>query len=113
MTLTLGELRALVREEFGERLERATPASVRDFLDRLQLRLQPDSGEGPPYVIEGDEQARSYEEIIVVFFSQVLDYGPEQAAVMLWLLAFEQHFAIMEDDYAQRSRSLFGEGETG
>lgn len=113
MTITLGELRDIVREEFGERLERATPASVRDFLDRLQVRLHRDSGEGAPYMIEGDERARSYEEIIADFFSRVLDYGPEQAAVMLWLLAFEQHFAIMEDDYAQRSRALFGEGEAG
>ncbi len=113
MTITLGELRDLVREEFGARLERATPASVRDFLDRLQVRLHRESGEAPPYVLEGEDHARSYEEIVTEFFSRVLDYPPEQAAVMLWLLSFEQHFAIMEDDYAQRSRSLFGEGEVG
>jgi hypothetical protein len=113
MTMTLAELRELVREELGEHLERATPASVRDFLDRLQVRLHRESGEGPPYLIEGDEDAHSYEEIVADFFSRVLDYAPEQAAVMLWLLAFEQHFAMMEDEYIQRSRALFGEGESG
>lgn len=110
--MRLAELRELVRQEFGPRLERATPASVREFLDRLQVRLHAESGEGPPYVIEVDEQARSYEEIVADFFSRALDYEPEQAAIMLWLLAFEQHFAMLEDDYSQRHLTIFGETET-
>jgi hypothetical protein len=111
--LTIAQLRDLVREEFGERLERATPASVRDFLDRLQLCLHQESGEGPPYLIEGEDRARSYEEIVSEFFSRVLDYDPEKALVLLWLLAFEQHFNMVEEDYLQRSLTLFGDGESG
>jgi hypothetical protein len=109
--LTVTELRDLVRQEFGDRLERATPATVRDFLDRLQTRIHEESGEGPPYVIEGEERARSYEEIVADFFSRVLDYAPEKAVVLLWLLSFEQHFSMIEEDYVQRSLTLFGEGE--
>jgi hypothetical protein len=110
--VTIAQLRELVRQEFGERLERATPASVRDFLDRLQVRLHEESGEGSPYLIEGEEAARSYEEIVSEFFSRVLDYDREKAVVLLWLLAFEQHFSMMEEDYLQRSLMLFGDGES-
>lgn len=107
--LTLEEFRELVRREFGPRLERATPASVREFLDRLQVRMHRESGEGDPYILDGADRARSFEEIVAEFFSRVLDYPPEQAAIMLWLLAFEQHFATLQEDYSRRSLSLFGE----
>ncbi|UCC69467.1 MAG: hypothetical protein JSV79_06040 [Armatimonadota bacterium] len=109
--LTLDEFRELVRKEFGPHLERATPASVREFLDRLHLRMHRESGEGSPYTLDVDDRARSYEEIVAGFFSRVLDYPPDQAVIMLWLLAFEQHFAILEEDYSRRSLSLFGEVE--
>ncbi len=108
--LTLTEFRELVKEEFGSHLERATPASVRDFLDRMQLRLHQESGETAPYAIGGDS-ARSYEEIVTDFFARALDYPPDQAFMMLWMLAFEQHFAMLEEDYARRFITIFGEGE--
>lgn len=110
--LTVAELRDLVKQEFGERLERATPATVRDFLDRLQVQMHEDSGEGAPYVIDSEENTRSYEEIVADFFSRVLEYTPEKAVVLLWLLSFEQHFSMLEEDYVQRSLTLFGERET-
>lgn len=109
--LTIDEFRELVRAELGPHLERATPASVREFLDKLQLRMHEESGEGSPYTLDGDEGPLSYEEIVIQFFSRVLDYRPEQAFIMLWLLAFEQHFGILEEDYSRRSLSLFGDGE--
>lgn len=108
--LSLSELREMVRREFGPKLERATPATVREFLDRLQVRFHEESGEGSPYVLS-EEPARSFEEILGDFFSRVLDYEPEQAAVALWLLAFEQHYSSLEDTYSDRYLSLFGEGE--
>jgi hypothetical protein len=110
--LTVAEFRELVRGEFGPRLERATPASVREFLDGLQVRLHKESGEGPPYVLDQEDTAGSYEEIVAEFFSRILDYdSPEQAFILLWLLAFEQHFSMLEEDYSQRYLTLFGEGE--
>jgi hypothetical protein len=110
--LTVAEFGELVRREFGERLERATPANVRDFLDRMQLRLHQEAGEGPPYVLEERASARSYEEIVTDFFSRALDYPVEQAFIMLWLLAFEQHFVMIEEEYARRFVTIFGEDET-
>ena len=109
--MTLPEFRELVREEFGPRLERATPASVRDFLDRMQLRLHQESGESAPYVIEGEARATSYEEIVADFFSRALEYPPDQALIMLWLLAFEQHFAMLGEDYAHRFVTIFGDSD--
>ena len=109
--LTVGEFRGLVRKEFGERLERATPANVRDFLDRMQLRLHHESKEGPPYVLAETTTMRSYEEIVTDFFSRALDYPLEHAFIMLWLLAFEQHFAMLEEEYARRFVTIFGEDE--
>ena len=106
--MTLSEFRDLVRGEFGPRLERATPANVRDFLDHLQLRLHQDAKEGPPYVIE-ENHARNYEEIVADFFSRALDHPPEQSLIMLWLLAFEQHFVMLSEDYAHRFVTIFGE----
>ncbi len=67
--MTLAEFRELVRLEFGERLERATPANVRDFLDRMQLRLHQDSGEPQTYLLEEEDGRFSYEEIVSDFFS--------------------------------------------
>ncbi len=109
--LSVSEFRELVRREFGERLERATPANVRDFLDRMQLRLHQDAKEGPPYVIEERSSPRTYEEIVTDFFSRALEYPVEQAFIMLWLLAFEQHFAMLEEEYARRFVTIFGEDE--
>lgn len=111
--MTLAEFRELVRLEFGARLERATPANVRDFLDRMQLRLHQDAQEGKPYVIEEECRRTSYEEIVSDFFSRALDHPVEQSLIMLWLLAFEQHFAMLEEDYAHRYVLIFGEGDTG
>jgi hypothetical protein len=110
VALNLAEFRGLVRQEFGARLERATPASVREFLDRMQVRLHNESGEKSPYVIT-DQGPRSYEEIVSEFFSRALDYPAEQALIMIWLLAFEQHFAMLEEDYARRFITIFGDGE--
>ncbi len=110
--MTLPEFRELVHAEFGPRLERATPANVRDFLDRMQVRLHQDSGETAPYVLEEEApRAPSYEEIVADFFARALDYPPDQALIMLWLLAFEQHFAMLGEDYSHRFVTIFGDGE--
>ena len=109
--MTIAEFRELVRQEFGPELERATPANVREFLDRMQVRLHEESGEGPTYAVDSDEESRSYEEIVTDFFSRALDYPPDQAFIMLWLLGFEQHFAMLEEDYARRFVTIFGELE--
>jgi hypothetical protein len=99
----LPEFRDEVRREFGDRLERATPANVRNFLTRMQARLT--AGPAPGERIELNETATSYEEVITDFLSRSLEGAaedPERALIALWLLALELHFARVADDYAER-----------
>ena len=104
--MTLAQFREMVFAEFGEDLERATPAGARDFLDRIQHLLHEESGAQKPYLIE--ETASSYEEVFSGFFARALSMSPERAVILLWLLAFEQHFVELGEEYQQRLSSLFG-----
>lgn len=99
------KLRDRVRAEFGPDLERVSPAGVRDFLDRLYRDIH--RAKHPDGAIEIDETARSYDQVMAEFFSRALDASAEDAAVMLWLWAFEQHFTAMQEEYAQRFVALF------
>jgi hypothetical protein len=99
----LAEFRDEVKREFGERLERATPANVQQFLTRMQARLShaPEPGER----IELNETATSYDEVITDFLSRNLEAAaedPEQALIMLWLMALELHFARVQDERSDR-----------
>jgi hypothetical protein len=99
----LSEFREEVRREFGERLERATPANVHHFLARMQAHLHhvPEPGER----IELKETATSYNEVITDFLSHTLETAvaePEEALILLWLLALELYFARVYDDHDSR-----------
>ena len=104
--MTLAEFREIIFAEFGDRLERATPAGARDFLDRIQQVLHEESGARKPYPIE--ETASSYEQVFSDFFARALRMPPERALILLWLLAFEQHFVQLGEEYDRRFTSLFG-----
>ena len=107
--MDLSEFRQRVRHEFGTRLERATPASVRDFLVQMQTEVfaaEP-AKEHRPVVM--NERARSYDEVFSDFFNRVLELPVEQAVILLWLLAFELHFARVEEQTTETfSRLLRG-----
>jgi len=113
--MRLAEFRDRVRQTFGPRLERATPAGVREFLDALQLELHRESGSPQVHEVSdpGLPAGAGYEEVMLGFFDQALDYPPEKAVVLLWLLAFEQHFAVLSEHYEQRFPSIFGEIDLG
>lgn len=102
--MKLEEFRKIVRQEFGEGLKHATPANVRDFLDRVQAGVLPDSA---PYRIVIDEPCNSYEEIIKDFFTQILEMPPDEAVVALWTLALDLAFASIESQYNERFATLF------
>lgn len=107
--MKLEEFRAEVKHEFGDTLQRATPANVQDFLVRMQSELFANAGRGE-HGFELDEDAANYDEVVTQFFSRVLESKPEQleqALMMLWLVAFELHFARLEQDYADRFASMF------
>jgi len=100
----LAELRHLVKQEFGDDLKHATPANVREFLDRIEDEVLA-SKVANRIVI--DEPCTSYEEVIKDFFAQMLELPPEEAVVGLWALALDLAFASIESQYAERFASLF------
>lgn len=102
----LAEFRAEVRRHFGRNLEKATPANVREFLDRYQEQLFVSEKRGR---IELNETKTTYEEILKDFFARVLERPPDEALILLWTLAFETSFALIEQHDATRLQSLFGE----
>lgn len=102
--MKLAEFRALVKQEFGDNLKHATPANVREFLDRIETEVL---AEKVTNRIVIDEPCTSYEEIIRDFFAQILELPPEEAMIGLWTLALDLAFASIEFQYAERFASLF------
>jgi hypothetical protein len=104
----LDEFRKLVKQEFGDNLKHATPANVREFLDRVEGEVIADK---VTHRIIIDEPCTSYEEVIKDFFSQMLALPPEEAMVGLWTLALDLAFASIESQYAERFAALFKDME--
>lgn len=98
------EFRRRVRQAFGDDLHRASPASVREFLDVLPLESVVKDEAGRIHI---DETARSYEEVMRTFFNRVLDLPSEKAAQMLWAVAFDLAYAVIESHDAERIGHLF------
>jgi hypothetical protein len=103
--MELDEFRESVRRAFGEDLHRASPATVRDFLDSLQTDTPRAPGDGLRIVL--NESAHSYEEVMRTFFQRVLDMPSQQAIQMLWAVAFDLSYAIIESHDADRIGHLF------
>ena len=104
--MKLTEFRQLVKSEFGDDLKHATPANVREFLDRFEGEVL---SEKVTHRIVIDEPCTTYEEVIKDFFAQMLELPPEEAVVGLWALALDLAFASIESQYAERFTSLFKE----
>ena len=106
MSSKLEQFRKAVRKEFGRNLEKATPANVRDFMERYQE----DTFQSAPHGrIELNESKTTYEEILKDFFARVLERPTDEAFIMLWTLAFEMSFFNIEQHTAGRLQSLFGD----
>jgi len=102
----LAAFRQAVWKEFGHNLEKATPANVREFMDRHQVQLF----EGKPSDrIVLNEPKTTYEEILKDFFVRVLERPSDEALIILWTLAFEMSFFNIEQHAAERLQSLFGD----
>ena len=107
--MRIEDFKIAIRQEFGANLENATPANVREFLDRLnedvfqgQLRA--------PIVI--NEPKTTYEEILRDFFARVLDFPRDEAMIMLWTMAFDLSFSSLEIHLADRFGALFRDMES-
>lgn len=106
--MEITEFRKLLLDEFGQKLEHATPANVRDFLDRMQLNVLGPHTKGCVLL---NERASSYEEIIKDFFARVLELPRDEAVMLLWLLAFDLAFSAIELQHADKFKSLFRDEE--
>ncbi|HEY3283691.1 MAG TPA: hypothetical protein VGN26_15605 [Armatimonadota bacterium] len=102
--MNLRDFRQAVLDQFGPNLEHATPANVREFLDQLQLG---DYKASPKKRIVIDEPQRTYESIIKDFFARLLTLPPEESMVLLWTVALDLSFAIIESHDAELLSSLF------
>src|SRR5580658_3692440 len=105
-SVKLQSFRDAVRKHFGKNLEKATPANVREFMERYQEdTFQASTNKR----IELNESKTTYEEILKDFFVTVLDRPSDEALIMLWTLAFELSFFNIEQHAAERLQSLFGD----
>lgn len=103
--MDLQTFKELVYKEFGDHLEHATPANVREFLDRLQMDEVAKRLPGERFEI--NESGTTYEEIIKDFFARVLDMPRDDAIILLWTLAIDLAFAAVEHQYAEYFASVF------
>jgi hypothetical protein len=103
----IDEFRRAVRQEFGKRLEHATPANVREFLDKMGEREF--ESRGSRRRIEICEEQTTYESILKDFYARVLEMPPEEGMMLLWTMSFEMSFAMLEHDLSERFDHLFGE----
>ena len=107
--MKLAQFRKAVFSEFGPNMENATPANVREFLDRIQQQLHEESVEttGLKGPLQLDEHATTWEQILREFFSQVLRMPNDEAIITLWTMAVEMSFQALESQYAEIFRPLF------
>ncbi|MCE5313855.1 MAG: hypothetical protein ABFD49_09140 [Armatimonadota bacterium] len=106
--MKLDEFRKLVRSEFGSGLKHATPANVREFMDRMETDLLPENFSNR---IVLDEPCNTYEEVIRDFFAQILEMPSDEAIVALWSLSLYLAFSSIESQYADRFATLFQESD--
>ncbi|MBW3622402.1 MAG: hypothetical protein KY468_03220 [Armatimonadetes bacterium] len=104
--MKLDEFRKRVFQEFGTDLNNATPANVRDFLDRMQLSDFATQRAQNPRVSLNDP-SRSYEEIVKDTFAKILKLPAEEAVPLLWVIAFELSFSVIEYQYGEALETLF------
>jgi hypothetical protein len=92
---------------FGPPRQTATPANVREFLDKLQQEAWENQRRHSERYEMPVENARTYEEVMKEFFMDVLDLPPERAVMLLWTLALDLTFAAIEHQYSEVLDPLF------
>ncbi len=99
------EFKRRVQAAFGADLHRASPATVREFIESLEETI--------PLTLRGDsrivieETAKTYEEVMRTFFSRVLDQPTDRAAQVLFVVALDLCYAVIESHDADRIGHLF------
>jgi hypothetical protein len=114
--MRLTEFKRRVRQAFGERLEHATPANVREFLDQLQQetwqsqRAEHRAREGHtdvPIELPSNTGSITWESLVRDFFLQTLEMDQEQAVMMLWIFGLDLAYSGIEELNSDSFNRLF------
>ncbi len=114
--MRLPEFKDRVKDAFGEHLQHATPANVREFLDQLQKdvwaaqRAESSSRSGgtpAPYDIPSESESVTWESLVRDFFTHALETEPEQALMMLWIFGLDLAYSGIEELHADNMNRLF------
>ncbi len=114
--MRLEEFKKRVKNAFGDDLQNATPANVREFLDGLQQEIwraqradqrAREHSLHPPIEIPSTTAGITWESLIREFFLQSLEVEHEQAIMMLWIFAFDLAYSGIEDLHAEKFNRLF------
>jgi hypothetical protein len=107
--MTWAEFRRRVLQTFGPGLERTNYGSVHTFCAQIREELSPTPKLGEAFLIV-DEPASGYDEVMRGFFESVLSQDSDEAAISLWLHAFETWYAEAErSGDEERFRGLMGD----
>ena len=107
---SLEKFRQAVINEFGKNLEKATPSNVRQFLARLQASHTTETLRGRVVL---NETKTTYEEILKDFFVRVLEKPSDESVIILWTVAFELSFFLIEQHASDHLSNLFKEPSEG
>lgn len=94
--MTFEEFRQRVLETFGPGLERTSYAAVFGFCARIQEEAFPSRREGKAFVLPAEPPCEGWDQAQREWFEAVLRMPPDQAAIGLWLHAFETWYALQE-----------------
>lgn len=103
--MTFEELRQRVLEAFGPGLEGTSYASVFRFCARIQEEAFPSPREGKAFVLPEEPLPPDWDGAQRAWFEAVLHMPADQAAISLWLHAFETWYALRADEAGPRAES--------
>jgi hypothetical protein len=111
--MRIDDFRKRLVTALGRKLEYATPANVREFVDQMQLDLwreehpQSAPGETAARIEIPDSLPMSYEALMRSFFVRALDADRDQALIQLWILALDLAYSGIEEMHSEQMQSLF------
>jgi hypothetical protein len=106
--VTWEEFGKLVIDTFGPGLERTNYGSVHSFCAEVREKLSPSPRDFDGALLLVDEPAAGFDDVMRSFFESSLRTGADEAAIQLWLYAFETWYSERESD-EDRFRGLMGE----
>jgi hypothetical protein len=95
--LTYEEFCRRALRAFGPGLEGTTQASVFEFCARIREEAFPSPRVGRSFLIPDEPPPERWDDLEREWFESVLSLPPDQAAIGLWLHAFETWYALRQE----------------